>query len=232
MSAARPDRSKPKTRHRVYIVDDHPIVRHGIAQLIDQQPDLEVCGEAEGAHEALKAIAALKPDVVTVDLSLKGGHGLDLIKDVRERFPRLPVLVVSMHDESLYAERVLRAGARGYIMKHEATDRVAVAIRQVLRGEIYVSDRMASRIMQKIVRTPEGAAPSFLASLSDRELEVFHLIGQGHGTRQIADRLHLSVKTIETYRAHIKDKLNLGTATELVRHAVQWAQGGGASDRK
>ena len=217
-------RSPVTRRRRVLIVDDHPIVRKGIAQLLAQEDDLEVCAEAEGYTDTLRAIETASPEVVLLDLSLQGAGGLDLLKTVHERRPRLPVLVVSMHDESLYAERALRAGARGYVMKHEAPDRIVAAVRRILSGGIYLSESMSSRLLARAVTPRAAASASPVSDFSDRELEIFQLIGKGVGTRQIAERLHLSIKTIETHRAHIKDKLGVATAPELVRHAVQWAQ--------
>ncbi|KPK45107.1 MAG: LuxR family transcriptional regulator [Phycisphaerae bacterium SG8_4] len=207
---------------RILIVDDHPIVRQGLAELVNHEEDFTVCGQAEDYHEALRAIGQLNPNIAVVDISLKESSGLELIKDIHSQHPDLPVLALSMHDETLYAERALRAGAMGYIMKQEATENVIAAIRRVLDGEIYVSERMASRMVRKLVtgQTVTNASP--VDSLSDRELEVFRLIGKGHGTRQISKRLCLSVKTIETYRAHIKDKLNLADAAELLQYAIQW----------
>jgi DNA-binding NarL/FixJ family response regulator len=204
------------------VVDDHPIVRQGLSQLIDREPDLMVCGEAEDARAALDAIAPLKPDILIVDVSLEGRDGIELLKTIRSRDSKLPVLMLSMHDESLYAERALRAGANGYIMKQEATERVLIAIRQILGGEVYVSDRMAQKMMHHFIGRSGVARRSTMDDLTDRELEVFRLIGQGHGTRQIAEELHLSVKTVESYYAHIKEKLALRNARELVQHAVQW----------
>jgi len=207
---------------RVLVVDDHPIVRQGLSQLINREPDLVVCGEAEDARTALDAIAPLKPDILIVDVSLDGPDGVELLKTIRSRDSKLPVLILSMHDESLYAERALRAGANGYIMKQEATERVLIAIRQILGGEVYVSDRMAQKMMQQFIRRSGVTKRSGMDELTDRELEVFRLIGQGHGTRQIAEELHLSVKTVESYYAHIKEKLSLKNARELVQHAAQW----------
>ena len=211
----------PDNKTRILIVDDHPIVRQGLAGLINHEGDFAVCGQAEDYHEALAAVGQLKPDMVVVDISLKETSGLELIKDIHLQHPDLPVLVLSMHDETLYAERALRAGAMGYIMKQEATENVIAAIRRVLGGEIYVSDRMASRMVRKLVTGETVTNISPVDSLSDRELEVFRLIGKGHGTRQISERLCLSVKTIETYRAHIKDKLDLADAAELLQYAIQ-----------
>ena len=208
---------------RIIIVDDHPIIRQGLAELIDHEKDLMVCGQANDAPAAMDAVKTLNPDLIIVDISLKKKNGIELIKDIKAQYPDLPVLTLSMHDESLYAERALRAGSKGYIMKAEATERVIDAIRKVLNGQIYVSDKIAEKMMYKFV----GAKPKFGGStidqLSDRELEVFLLIGQGHGTCQIAGKLFLSVKTIETYRAHIKEKLNLSGGPALLQYAIQWS---------
>jgi DNA-binding NarL/FixJ family response regulator len=206
----------------VFVVDDHPIVRQGLTLLINQESDLTVCGEAEEMHSALSSIFAVKPDILIVDISLNGPDGLELLKNVRLGSPRLPVLILSMHDEAIYAERALRAGANGYIMKQEATERVLVALRRILSGEIYVSDKIANSMLQHYVRGANPSEHSSIAELTDRELEVFRLIWEGHGTRQIAEALHLSVKTVESYQAHIKEKLSLRSARELVQHAVEW----------
>jgi len=217
------------SKSAIFLVDDHPIVRQGLALLINREADLAVCGDAEEASCALQRIEELKPDLVVVDISLNGPDGLDLLKNIRTRHPNLPVLILSMLDESIYAERALRDGASGYIMKQEATERVLVAIRRILEGEIYVSDRMANRMLHRFVGgSPEGPR-SPVSDLTDRELEVFRLIGEGHGTRQIAEQLHLSVKTVESYQAHIKDKLSLKNARELVQRAIQWKVADGAT---
>jgi DNA-binding NarL/FixJ family response regulator len=208
-------------KNRILIVDDHPIFRHGIAHLLNGEPDLEVCGEADNAPAALEGIRHLAPDLVTIDISLRGANGIELLKAVRAEFSRLPLLVLSMHDESLYALRALRAGARGYVMKQEALDRVMAAIRQVLRGDLYVSPSMSGRMIEEFVQGAAGTS-SIADKLTDRELEVLQLIGQGHGVQQIAHELNLSAKTVETHRAHIKEKLNFQTARELARFAVQW----------
>ncbi len=208
---------------KVFLVDDHPIVRQGLAQMINREPDLTVCGEAQEAASALQEISTERPDILIVDISLVGPDGLELVKNIRLRYSSLPVLILSMHDESIYAERALRAGANGYIMKHEAAERVLVAIRQVLNREIYVSERVASRMLHHYISGSPAAGQSPLADLSDRELEVFRLIGEGHSTRAIAEELHLSVKTVESHQAHIKDKLSLKNGRELVQHAIQWA---------
>ena len=211
-------------KHRVFLVDDHPIVRQGLTLMINQEPDLTVCGEAEDMHFALATMAAIKPDIVIVDISLNGPDGLELLKHIRQRYPALPVLILSMHDELVYAERALRAGANGYIMKQEATDKVLVALRRILSQEIYVSDRIANNMLQHYIRgNATSAQRSPVTELTDRELEVFRLIGDGRSTRQIADDLHLSVKTVESYQAHIKEKLSLHNARELVQYAIQWS---------
>lgn len=206
---------------RIFLVDDHPVVRQGLALLINRERDLVVCGDAEEANLALQGIESLKPHVVVVDISLSGPDGLDLLKNIRVRDPNLPVLILSMLDELLYAERALRAGASGYIMKQEATEQVLVAIRRILGGEIYVSDRMANKMLHRFVGGSPAVARSPIAELTDRELEVFRLIGDGHTTRQIAEQLHISVKTVESYQAHIKDKLALKNGRELVQRAIQ-----------
>jgi DNA-binding NarL/FixJ family response regulator len=210
---------------RILIVDDHPIVREGLAKLIDQEWDMTVCGQAEDAHQALKAVTTLNPDLVIVDISLKETSGMDLIKDIKDRHAGLPVLTLSMHDESLYAERALRAGAQGYIMKQEAPEMVVAAIRSVLGGQVYISDKVTSRMVHKLVGSRADLSATGVDTLSDRELEVFLLIGRGLGTRQIAEKLFLSAKTIESYRAHIKEKLDLSDATELLQYAIQWVSG-------
>lgn len=211
-----------KNKINILIVDDHPIVRQGLAELINHENDLEVCGQAEDAYQAMKAVKELNPNMAIVDISLKQTSGMELIKDINSQYPNLPVLALSMHDESLYAERALRAGARGYIMKAVATEKVIMAIRKILGGEIYISDKMASKMMRKLVGGKNEIKKSPVETLSDRELEVFQLIGKGFGTRQISERLYLSIKTIETYRAHIKEKLNLADAAELLQYAIQW----------
>ncbi len=208
---------------RVLLVDDHPIVRQGLRQMIDRESDLAVCGEAEEARSALHSIATLKPDIVVMDISLNGPSGIEILRTVRQTDTQLRVLVLSMHDETVYAERALRAGANGYIMKQEATEKVLVALRRILGGEVYVSDRVANKMLRKFVGGSPASPHSPLDDLSDRELEVFSLIGDGHGTRQISDELHLSVKTVETYQAHIKEKMGLKNARELVQCAIQWA---------
>src|SRR5580704_2568270 len=214
--------NQPVSKKRIVVVDDHPIVRQGLALLINRENDLVVCGEAEEAMGALHVLASARPDVLIVDISLNGPDGLDLLKTIRTTHPTLPVLILSMHDESIYAERALRAGANGYIRKQEATEKVLVALRRILSGEIYVSDKIANSMLQHYVRGVNPSEHSSISELTDRELEVFRLIGEGQGTRQIAKGLHLSVKTVESYQAHIKEKLSLRSARELVQHAVQW----------
>ena len=212
------ERVKKKT---VFIVDDHPLLRQGLALLINRERDLAVCGEAEEAQTAMRDITAKMPDILIADISLNGPDGLDLLKNLRTLYPSLPVLILSMHDESIYAERALRARANGYIMKQEATEKVLVAVRRILSGDIYLSDRMANKLLHQYISGASADMNSRLSSLSDRELEVFRLIGEGRSTRQIAEKLHLSIKTVETYQAHIKDKLSLHSGRELVQHAIQ-----------
>jgi DNA-binding NarL/FixJ family response regulator len=211
-------RVKKKT---VLIVDDHPLLRQGLALLINREHDLTVCGEAEEAQAAMREIAAKRPDILIADISLNGPDGLDLLKNLRTLYPNLPVLILSMHDESIYAERALRARANGYIMKQEATEKVLVAVRRILGGDIYLSDRMANKLLHQYVSGASADMNTHLSALSDRELEVFRLIGEGRSTRQIAEKLHLSIKTVETYQAHIKEKLSLRSGRELVQHAIQ-----------
>jgi len=222
MAERTPAKARPGEKRGVLIVDDHPIVRQGLAQLINQEADLHVCGQAEDSHQALQAIRTLAPDMVVVDISLKDTSGIELIKDIKVQYPSLPVLTLSMHDEGIYAERAMRAGAKGYIMKQEATEKVVTAIRRVLAGDVYVSEGMAAKMVGKLIAGPSEVGGSPVDRLSDRELEVFRLIGAGYGTREMAEKLHLSVKTIETYRAHIKEKLDLLDANELLRTAITW----------
>jgi DNA-binding NarL/FixJ family response regulator len=208
--------------HRLLLVDDQPILREGFAILLDQEPDLKVCGQADSAAGALKAITALRPDLVTVDIVLKGMNGIELVKQIKALHPLLPVLVLSMLDEVLFAERALRAGAKGYVMKQAPTEEVKNAVRRLLRGGRYLSPRMQERILENL--SSGGRVAPGIESLSDRELEVFQLIGSGCATRQIAQQLRLSIKTIETYRAHIKEKLKLANGMELIRMAVETAR--------
>ena len=218
-------------KKRLLLVDDHPILRQGLATVLNQQAHLCVCGEASDPAEALAMAERLQPDLALVDLSLRNGDGVELLKDLRVRQPRLLTLVLSMHDEALYAERALRAGARGYVMKQEKLDRLLLAISRVLAGAIYVSDQVAARAVQRLaVSGAPGAVEvaqtldSYVERLTDRELQVFRLIGRGLGTRLIADNLHLSRKTIESHREHIKTKLGLRDGSELVQRAIQWAK--------
>ena len=207
---------------RLLIVDDHPMMRTGLAQLIGNEPDLKVVAEADNARQALSVVEKNNFDLALLDISLPDKNGLELIKDLRAVRPGLMILVVSMHDEMIYAERVLRAGGRGYIMKQEGGEKFLRAIRQVLAGQIYVSEKMSSRILEIFSGRPTETSSSPVQKLSDREFEVFQLIGQGIGTRDIAEQLHLSVKTVEVHRANIKKKLDLKTAPDLVRQAVRW----------
>jgi DNA-binding NarL/FixJ family response regulator len=211
---------KPKTK--ILVVDDHPIVRERLAELINQEPDLHVCGEAEDSREAIQAVESLQPDLAIVDITLKDTYGIELIKQLKETHPKLPMLVLSMHDESLYGERALRAGAKGYLTKQEATKKVITAIRTILAGEIFVSEKMASTILRKVAgsASPEGASPTDV--LTDRELEIFQLLGQGLGVKEIAENLFISVKTVEAHREHIKQKMNFKSSTELLRFAIQF----------
>jgi DNA-binding NarL/FixJ family response regulator len=209
-------------KRKVFVVDDHPIVRQGLAQLINREPDLEVCGEAGDSQAARQAIPQISPDILVLDISLNGPDGIELLKTIRQGDAALPVLILSMHDESIYAERALRAGANGYIMKQEAAEKVLVAVRRILDREVYVSERVANKMLQQYIGRSTAVTHSPIENLTDRELEVFRLIGQGYGTRQIAEDLHLSVKTVESYQAHIKEKMAFHSARELVQHAIQW----------
>lgn len=216
--------AKPASRAvKIMIVDDHAVFREGLALIIQQEPDLVVCGEFESAADALGDAASLKPDMAIVDISLDGMNGVDLCKQLRARFPEMRILVLSMHKEFLYAERVLRAGANGYIMKQEGRRKLVTAIRHVLKGETYVSDAVKEMILQGLGGRKEAGAASAVDRLSDRELEVFQLISKGYGTRQMADALNVSIKTIESHREHIREKLNLKSTFELVQYALEWA---------
>ena len=212
-----------QAKRQVVIVDDHPIFRNGIIQLINHEPDLHVCGEICSAAQALGAVEELKPDIVVLDLSIQGTNGIELMKSIRALHPHLPALMVSMHDESIYAERALRAGARGYVMKAAPSEKVIEAIRRVLNGGIYLSEAIGGRLLDTFLNgRATNVGSSTVEQLSDREIEVFRAVGEGRGTREIARTLFLSVKTVETHRAHIKEKLQLKTAPELVRAAVEW----------
>jgi DNA-binding NarL/FixJ family response regulator len=212
----------PPEKRNVLIVDDHPVFRHGIASLINAEADLHVCGEASTSPLALDAMRRLKPDVALLDISLPGSNGVELIKLMKAEQPKLPLLILSMHDESLYALRSLRAGALGYVMKAEALNHVLTALRKVLKGEVYVSEKFSERLIFKAIQSIDGGLGSPVDKLSDRELEVLELLGRGFGTREIANELHLSVKTIETHRAHIKEKLGFKDAGEMVRFSINW----------
>jgi len=207
---------------KVLLVDDHPLVREGLANLISQQADLQICGEAGNEPQALELIRTVQPHIAIVDISLETGSGIELIKSIKAMFPAVTVLVLSMHDESLYAERALRAGARGYIMKREAAKKVIQAIRCVLAGQLYVSDKIAALMAEKFVESRPAATASPIEQLSNRELEVFQLLGLGHSTRQISGHLHIGFKTVQAYCARIKQKLKLANATELLREAIRW----------
>lgn len=214
-------------KRRIFLVEDHPVTREGFAQLINFQSDLQVCGQASGMAPALSQIPALNADLVIVDLSLAGESGLELIKNLSSRLPHVKTLVLSAHSEWLYAERALRAGSRGYVMKNAPTHEIMSAIRQVLNGALYLSQKMSNRLVRKIAGMRSFAtARSELEPLSDRELEVFMLIGEGCSTRQIGESLRLSVSTVETYRAHIKEKLGIQSGTELAQRAFDWARAG------
>ena len=209
-------------KKRVFLVDDHPLVREWLTNLINQQPDLTVCGEADTAPRALEAIAQARPDVAIVDLSLKDSSGFDLIKNLKQSETGAAVLVLSMHDEAHYAERALRAGARGYVMKRETTKKVVNAIRRVLEGRVYISDSISEAMTARLLSGSADEVSASVEQLSDRELEVFEMLGRGLGTRQIAETLRVSVKTIQAYCARIKEKLHLDSATELLREAIRW----------
>ncbi len=235
MKPQKPAPSRPRTtprpaeppadvpnRKRVLLVDDHPMLRAGLAGVINQQADLQVCCEASTVAEALAALTKSTPDILVTDITMPGRGGLELIKDVKALYPNLPVLVISMHDEMLHAERVPRAGARGYLMKEAGAEKMLQAIRQVLKGQVYVSERMSARIFDQFSGRTVNQSP--VAQLSDREFEVFQLIGEGKTTKHIAQQLNLSSKTVDVHRGHIKEKLDLPDATSLVRHAVRWVE--------
>ena len=212
-----------KAKSRVLIVDDHPIVRQGLVRVIEGEPDLTVCAEVADGPQALEALAR-SPDIAIIDISLQGRSGIDLLKDIKAHAPSLPVLVLSMHDESLYAERALRAGAKGYLMKQEATAKLLAAVRQILGGGVYMSDRVSALLVRKLAGGTAVGGGSPLEQLSDRELDVFRLVGQGLTTRDVAEKLSLSVKTVDAHREHIKTKLGLKNSTELLRYAVEHAR--------
>ncbi len=212
------------SKKKIYIVDDHPLMRKGMAMTLENSVEFTVCGQSESAEEALGEIPDLKPDACVVDISLPGMNGIELVKNLLAQMPDLKILVVSRHDEELYAERAIRAGAKGYLMKLEAGEVLVSAVRQVINGSIYLSDKIGSQLIMKIA-TGQSTGENPLELLSDRELEVFELTGQGESTKDIAQRLHVSVKTIDTYRARIKEKMHLKSANELMRRAVQWVEG-------
>jgi DNA-binding NarL/FixJ family response regulator len=216
--------TKPSSPSRILIVDDHPLFREGLRQLIEREPDLSVCGEAKDAAEAIRLVDESKPDLVIVDISLGNTSGIDLVKSLKANDAELPLLVLSMHDESLYAERSLRAGAMGYLMKHEPPKTVKAAIHRVLGGEMYLSEKMSSSMITKLMRGGGESKESAVNGLSDRELEVFRLLGQGKGTRQIAQELNLTIPTINSFRARIKEKLQVKNSSELLLRAIHWVQ--------
>lgn len=228
MPTTPPEPGRPATK-TILLVDDHPVLRRGLASLIETEPDLAVCGEAATCRAALEAIRESGPDLVVVDLALEGCDGLDLVKEMRVCHPEIPALVLSMHDEEVYAERSLKAGARGYVTKQQLDETVLIAIRHLLAGKTYISDTLETQLAAKFIAGHTLEAHSPIDSLSDRELQVFRLIGEGRTTRQIADDLNLSIKTIESHREHIKQKLTLESATDLTRRAVQWVESGRTS---
>ncbi|TVR18340.1 MAG: DNA-binding response regulator [Balneolaceae bacterium] len=213
------------TNKRIYIVDDHPLMRKGLAMTIDKEIGYDVCGQAESAEQALAEIVKLNPDAAVVDISLPGMNGIELIKNVLHQKPNLKILVVSRHDEELYAERALRAGAKGYLMKLEAAEILITALRQIINGGIYLSEKIGAKMIMKMTSGNAAKSDNPLDLLSDRELEVFELTGKGLSTREIGEKLHISIKTVESHRANIKDKLQVETANDLMRHAVRWVEG-------
>ena len=210
-----------QTKTKILLVDDHPLVREWLTNLINEEPDFEVCGNASNTREAIGLIGTLLPRIVVVDISMEGGSGLELIKDIKAVHPKVDMIVLSMHDEMLYAERAMRAGAAGYIMKREATEKVLDAIRTVLQGGLYFSNAINAMLAQKLVQGV-GDQPTAIGSLSDRELEVFQLLGRGQSTRQISEQMNVGFKTVHAYCARIKEKLNLANINELVFHAIRW----------
>jgi DNA-binding NarL/FixJ family response regulator len=223
MAAAEQTRREASGRKsKILVVDDHPLVRERVSELINQESDLEVCGEAEDAVQALEAVKEHTPDLAIVDITLKDSYGIELIKQLKELYPDLPTLVLSMHDESMYGERALRAGARGYLTKQEATKKIIDAIRRILRGELYVSDKLAGSLVRKVAGSGERGGGSVVDALTDRELEVFQFFGQGMTVKELAQRLLISPKTVEAHREHIKQKLNYRTSGELLRFAIQY----------
>ncbi|MDB6134819.1 MAG: two component transcriptional regulator, LuxR family [Verrucomicrobiales bacterium] len=219
VSSGSSTQSPPK---KVFIIDDHPVFRGGLVRIVSQIPDLVVCGEAENATQAFEGLCRLNPDLVLMDISMPGKSGFELMQDVHAMKPELPVLIISMHDELLYAERALRAGARGYIMKQESPDEMLAAITKVLNGQVYASARTAATILDSLSRPRSAASTSVLGKLTDRELEILRLIGRGNDTHQIAADLHISLKTVDTHRSHLREKLELKSNTELIHYAVRW----------
>jgi len=217
-------KKSPSDKTRIFIVDDHPLLRKGLSELINQESDMMVVGEADDAPSGIKGITTIKPDLVIVDISLKSMNGLELIKNIKVLDPSIQVLVLSMHDESVYALRVLKAGAKAYVMKQEMVDKVMEAIRRIRAGKVFVSDRVATQMLRTVVDGGDPGRNSPVDSLSDRELEIVALIGNGTATREIAEKLHISIKTVESHRAHIKDKLKLENATQLVQFCVRWVE--------
>jgi DNA-binding NarL/FixJ family response regulator len=222
--ALKKEQAKTDKKTQVLIVDDHPVVRDGLAAIINHERDMNVCGEADDAAGVLKTIAELKPDVVVTDISLKSSDGIELTKSIKARYPGLPIIVFSIHDESIYAERALRAGAHAYMMKETVSENIVKAIRTVLNGEIFVSDKISNKFLHKIAGDKTGTTKTPIENLSDREFEIFRLIGEGFKASQIAKQLYLSTKTIETYRSRIKEKLNLPNAAELLQYTIKWAK--------
>jgi DNA-binding NarL/FixJ family response regulator len=210
---------------QIYIVDDHPLMRKGLAMTLEKEVGFELCGQAESAEQALSEILDLKPDVAIIDISLPGMNGLELVKNLLHQDPAQKILIVSRHDEELYAERALRAGAKGYLMKLEAVDVLVQAINQILSGGIYLSNKIGNKLLMKLATGSNAKSANPLDQLSDRELEVFELTGNGLSTKEIGEKLHISVKTVESHRANIKDKLQIDSANELMRHAVRWVEG-------
>jgi DNA-binding NarL/FixJ family response regulator len=221
--SASSDSAKNK-RTRILLVDDHPVVRDGFAEVINREPDLTVCATAEDRAGALEAIETTRPGLVVIDLTLKNSSGMELIKDIHSRWPKLLVLVVSMHNENLYAERVLRAGARGYITKQQATRDILQAIRRVLSGGVYLNETTGAAVLARLASKPQSNEDTVLDQLTDRELQVFELTGQGFNTREISNQLRIDMKTVETYRLRIREKLNLESSSELLKLAIRWRE--------
>lgn len=215
---------KISAKRKILVVDDHPIVRQGLAEMIDQEQDLVVCGQTHSAHDALQKVKDLSPDLVLLDISLADGHGIELLKDIKAQYPKMQVLILSMHDENIFGIRAFRAGAAGYVMKQAAPEHVIAAIRKILDGDVYVSESLEKRLIHQFRGTRSARTGSPLEDLTDRELQVFGLLGKGMTTRQVAEYLHLSIKTIESHRAKIKEKMNLKNSMELLQHAIHWNQ--------